>query len=337
MQENYSYADEKVEVIRKGDFLELKYLKPHLVRLKASDRQAIANEVVRMLQMRTLMGKKYFVQKIVGKIIGVSGQMVNRRWQVFKKEGLVALLSGNWEKSKITPTLLRKLEQLSVSDPFLSAEQILEILTSEGICEDISLGTIFIAQRQMDGRRILKLMRKKAAKAFPEVFMQWGYLIQRLFKIIDSLFSRISPKTDQDKASYRVYSRLKSYYKRVSRPGMGPHQKDCYKKRVKLERDKKRNRGFLLRILSGARFFSPECPDCHSKNVKFKFQRERSYKGKKGEIQQGYSRVYKCQNSDCSTNYYTVPPQGVELYARVHREVKAMVFRWFFHLYHPAQ
>jgi len=41
---------------------------------------------------------------------------------------------------------------------------------------------------------------------------------------------------------------------------------------------------------------------------------------------------YKCQNSDCSTNYYTVPPQGVELYARVHREVKAMVFRWFFHL-----
>ena len=33
---------------------------------------------------------------------------------------------------------------------------------------------------------------------------------------------------------------LKSYYKRVSRPGMGPHQKDCYKKSVKLKLDKKR-------------------------------------------------------------------------------------------------
>ncbi len=100
------YRDVNIDVVKQDEHLELNYKTPHLMRIKAGDRQAIDDEVIRMLRMRTPEGKKYFVQKEVGKIIGVSRQMINRRWQVYKQEGLLALLAGEWEKSKITPELL---------------------------------------------------------------------------------------------------------------------------------------------------------------------------------------------------------------------------------------
>jgi transposase-like protein len=52
----------------------------------------------------------------------------------------------------------------------------------------------------------------------------------------------------------------------------------------------------------------------------------------RGEKIQDYSRIYRCLNPRCRTKYFTVFPKGVELYARVHREVKKMTFRWIFHL-----
>ena len=63
---------------------------------------AVDNEVIRMLQMKDKDSKKYFIQKEVGKIIGVSRQMINRRWRVYKEEGLISLLKGEWKHSKIT-------------------------------------------------------------------------------------------------------------------------------------------------------------------------------------------------------------------------------------------
>ncbi len=73
------YQDVNIEVVKQGEYLGLNYKTPHLIRIKASDRQAIDDEVIRMLRMRKPGGQKYFVQKEVGKIIGVSRQMINRR------------------------------------------------------------------------------------------------------------------------------------------------------------------------------------------------------------------------------------------------------------------
>ena len=118
------YRDEKVEVLREGEDLVLKFSTPHVMRIPVTDRQAVDDEVIRMIKMRTVEGGKYFVQEQVGKIIGVSRQMVNRRWQVYNKEGLVALLAGQWEKSKITPKLVDRLAEMVVDNPFLFAHEI---------------------------------------------------------------------------------------------------------------------------------------------------------------------------------------------------------------------
>ncbi len=72
------YQDINIEVVKQGEYLELNYKTPHIIRIKAGDRQAIDDEVIRMLKMRTEVGSKYFVQKEVGRIIGVSRQMINQ-------------------------------------------------------------------------------------------------------------------------------------------------------------------------------------------------------------------------------------------------------------------
>jgi len=76
------YRDEKVEAFREEEDLVLQFSQPYELRIPCTDRQAIDVEVIRMIKMRTLGGRKSFIQEEVGKIIGVSRQMINRRWQV---------------------------------------------------------------------------------------------------------------------------------------------------------------------------------------------------------------------------------------------------------------
>ncbi|MEE9502036.1 MAG: DDE-type integrase/transposase/recombinase [Candidatus Aminicenantaceae bacterium] len=324
------YQDVNTEVLKQGEYLELNYKTPHLIRIKASDRQAMDDEVIRMLRMRSPEGQKYFVQKEVGKIIGVSRQMINRRWQVYRQEGLLALLAGEWEKSKITPALLDRLAEIVVENPFLFEHEIKERLQEEGVCGEISEATLYSALRKMDGRNLIMLMREKASKSVPEAFMEAGYIIERLFGIIDDLFIKVS-KEAIDHALKQGLEYLRSYFRQATHNRTGPTEKDKYTQRKKLGRDKKRKIWFLKYLLSGMRGIQ-ECPDCHSREIKFFFKRERGYKDKKGEKIQSYSRVYQCLNRQCRTKYFTRPPDGVELYSRVHRDVKKMTLRWIFHL-----
>jgi transposase-like protein/transposase len=331
MTDKRVYADDKMDVVKRGEYLELKYKTPHLIRIKASDTQAIDDEVVRMLKIRTEDGRKYFIQQEVGKVIGVSRQMINRRWQVYKQEGLLALLSGAWQKSKITPELLDRLAEICVGNPFLFVHEIKEQLQSEGVCGEISARTLSTALSMMDGRKLIKLMREKARKKAPKVFMKAGYMIERLFKIIEVLFTKIPEGAKDDMLKQDILS-LKSYFRRATPHRVGPSEKDKYQKRKKLERDKKRNRGFLSHLITKSCRTTIECPDCHSEKVKFVFKRERTYKAKLGEHKHDYSCVYKCLNEECRTKYFTQPPHGVELYARVHKDVKKMALRWVFHM-----
>ena len=66
------YRDEKVAVFKEGKDLVLVFTQPHVLRIPVQDRQAMDDEVIRMLRMRTRDGRRYFLQKEVGKIIGVS-------------------------------------------------------------------------------------------------------------------------------------------------------------------------------------------------------------------------------------------------------------------------
>jgi len=328
--EQIIYRDEKVEVFRQAEDLILIYKEPHILRINSKDRQAIDDEVIRMLRMRTEDGRKYFVQKEVGRIIGVSRQMINRRWQVYKEEGLLPLLAGEREKSQITPQLLDRLAEIVVENPFLFEHEIKERLQEEGVCGEISDGTLYSALKQMDGRKLIMLMREKASKAVPEAFMEAGYMIERLFGIIDDLFSKV-PKEAIAPAFKQGLEYLSSYFRQATNKRAGPTEKDKYTQRKKLVRDKRRKIGFLKHLLARIRGVQ-ECPDCHSHQIKFFFKRERGYKDENGEKIQSYSRVYQCLNRECRTKYFTRPPEGVELYSRVHRKVKKMVLRWIFHL-----
>ena len=326
MTDKRVYADDKIEVVKRGEYLEIKYKSPHLIRIKADDTQAIDNEVIRMLRMRTEEDRKYFNQLEVGKVIGVSRQMINRRWQVYKQEGLLALLSEAWQKSKITPEILDRLAHICVENPFLYAHEIKERLRSEGVCGGISAATLRTALSMIDGKKMIQLMREKARKKAPKVFMKAGYMIEKLFKISEELVDKIPEKTMDDRLKQDVLS-LRTYFRRATLHRLGPGDKDKYQERKKLGRDKRRNRGFLSHLITKSCRATIECPDCHSEEVRFMFKRERGYKDKQGEPMQDYSCVYKCMNEECRTKYFTRPPHGVELYARVHKDVKKMTLR----------
>ncbi|MBA7588017.1 hypothetical protein ES708_30065 [subsurface metagenome] len=174
------------------------------------------------------------------------------------------------------------------------------------------------------------LMREKASKHVPEAFMEASYMIKRLFGIIDYLFTKV-PKEAIDNAIKQGLEYLRSWFRKATKDRTGPTEKDKYTQRKKLKRDKKRKIWFLKYLLEGI-IGIQECPDCRSREIKFFFKRERGYKDKNGKKIRSYSRVYRCLNRECNTRYFTRPPDGVELYSRVHREVKKMTLRWTFHL-----
>ena len=333
------YQNEKVEVLKKEGYLEIKYLKPHIIRIAVDNRMAVDNEVIRMLQMKDRDSKKYFIQKEVGKIIGVSRQMINRRWQVYKEEGLISLLKGEWKHSKITGEVLRRLGEISVENPFLTPKEIIEILKSEGICKEMSETTVYNAQQMLDGRKLIELMRKKwdtkEAETF-RAFMGANYIVKKLFEIIESLFNKLKDKGNRENTQVvyekSLFNYLKRYYQTIEEKKRGKYKRDKYEPRKKLKRDKKRIIRLIKNMLKRRKDMLIRCPDCGSKKIKFKFKRERYYIDKAGIKQRTYSRVYRCLNSSCTTKYFTIPPKGVELYARFHSEVKKMVLRWIFHL-----
>jgi len=325
------YRDEKVEAVRTSEHLVLRFLKPHTLRIPLGDRKAVDDEVIRMIKMRTADSRKYFVQAQIGGVIGVSRQMINRRWQVYREEGLLALLAGEWDKSKITPALLDRLAELVVENPFLFAHEIKEKLKAEGVCDEISDTSLHSAVRQMDGRKLVMLMRAKADRQSPQAFTQAGYVIERLFAVVEELLGKLHAQPAEAIDNVGLYEQLRLLYHRYIRHRPSPTEKDCYLPRKKLARDCRRKIAFLQALL-GRIFPANRCPDCHSGEVRFFFRRPRGYVTARGEKIRSYSTIYRCLNRDCPTKYFTVPPKGVELYARVHRDVKKMTLRWIFHL-----
>ena len=112
------HKDDMVEVTKESNHYILNYLQPHTIKIDINDKVAVDDEIIRMLRIRTEDNKKYFAQKTIGTLFNLSRQMINRRWQVFKTEGLISLLNGEYERSKITPQLVERLTELIVINPF---------------------------------------------------------------------------------------------------------------------------------------------------------------------------------------------------------------------------
>ena len=216
MDKDIVFEDDSVKATEKDDNIEILYKKPNKITLDKNDRKDMDNELIRMLRLRLEDDKKFITQEKIGKIFGISRQMVNRRWQVYKQDGLLALLSGREENFKITPELLRRLEEISVENPFLSASDIKKILISEKLCDDISEASIYSAQRQMDGRRIVELLRKKESKNIPQELSETGYLIGQLLKMIEDLFDKVPPKKKEEVLNNSLYNYLKPCLVRVA-------------------------------------------------------------------------------------------------------------------------
>lgn len=280
------YHDEKVEAFRQGEDLIVLYTRPHMLRIPVTDRQAIDNEVIRMLKMRTGYGHKYFIQEEVGKIIGVSRQMINRRWQVYQNEGLIALLARQWEKSKITPKLLDRLAEILVEDPFLFTQQIKQRLQAEGVCGEIGNIPIQEAIKQMDGRKLVMLMRRKSAKRVPEAFVEAGYVIERLFRIIEDLLEKVQTDPGQQSVKQGEIEKLKRLFYRHLGHRVGPTERDSYRPRKKLQRDCKRKIGVLKQVL-GWIGWQQRCPDCHGAEVQLHCRRGRRHVDKGGRNHTG--------------------------------------------------
>jgi len=321
--------NDKILAKQNDEYIVIQYKIPYTLKIALDNQQDIDSEIIRMLKMKTQDEKKIFLQKDVGEIMNLSRQMINRRWKLYKNDGLMAVLKGNYHRRTITPEVLSRLEELYVENPFLKSKEVKKILEDESLCDYISHTATLFAKNHLNSNRMIWLMRKKAERNIPEAFFSSAYLIERLFDIIDSLLSKTIDKVCS-LIMNEVYF-LKNIFLRATKKGNSPTQNDKYQKRKKLARDKNRNIGVISRLLNGL-FSKQLCPDCHSYDVKRIFKRKRMYKNKKGEIINSYSTVYKCESVGCSTDYFTIPPKGVELYARVHKNVKRTVFRWIFHL-----
>lgn len=353
------YKNDFLEAIREGKFLRINYLQPQTILIDMEKKEDVDSEIIRMLKIRSQKPKPgpYASQEVVGKIMNLSRQMISRRWHLYKDKGLQGLLKDKDERenSQITPQVLKRLPQLIVMNPFLSGNDLKKILEKEGLSDGISISTIYNAQQQMDGKEIVQLLREKGDRSDPDVFMSSNYIFEKLSEIIDSLIEQLPWEHFQKVAQpLHLYDLLKSHIRKTIQSCTNRNRnRDLVQQRKKLQRDKKRNQNLIKRFIYGDGASSLDadadadadvdvdmdmdmamamCPDCLEQQGKFHFSRERHYRDETGEKITGFSTVYHCLNPSCATKYFTIPPKGVELYARVHKKVKQSVLRWTFNL-----
>lgn len=329
------FKNSQVEVKEKNENIVIKYKKPHKIIIPKNDKSRIDMEIVRLNKIKQLNNNKFIYQKTMGEMFSVSRQMINRRIMVEKKDGIIFLLQREWEKSKLTEPVERRITELVCENVFLSADQISEYLTREGTVDKISAGCVYNGIKDMDGQYVVKLLKEKSEKSKPEIHMSGRYIIDRLIKIVTDLLEMIADKDfNKLKANENDIKNILENYKQVSKPKKTNEKKqwDCYSPRKKLKRDIKRKNNCLRMIFDFLAGKAICCPDCLSENITFLFERERYPLNERGEKYTDVSRIYKCNNRECRTKWFTLTPKDVELYAHVNTKLKEQVFELLFHV-----
>ena len=318
----------------------IEYLSPHRIVIKAGQEQFKEAEIIRLCRLQSLEGKKFMTQAAVGQAFNLSRQMINRRKRVVEQEDLVTLLLGEYEKSKLTPKVKKRILDLVVSNWHITPDEIAHILVEEGLVptesglvNKISAGTVRQGIQQMDGLEVVKRMRQILEKGQSGPVLSRDYLIDRLLELVKQL---LHGKSQQVEKTYQQLNQIREQYP-VEEPGhQGPYQWNQYQERVYLQRDKRRKKRLLEGVVNGEiALKGPRpltCPDCGSEQVTKKEERPRNYTDENGDTVNGVAVRMRCQNEACRTKTFTLLPSGLELWARVTVDVKRKALKLIFHV-----
>ncbi len=333
--------NDRIKAQKKDNKVIITYLKPTRIELDMNDQQSLDAEIIRMCRLKQEYSEKYITQKEIGRLFGVSRQMINRRNRVVTDHDLLTLLQGQYVTEILRDDVKNRIAELLVSNWRYTNEQIADILIKEALVQQISTGTIQNAIKQVDGIKVRKLMRQMLTKgrAGQNEFSQ-DYLIDSLFDLVDKLMSQQKDNVHPYQHDYDKLTNFKKAYLSVNEKSEN-EQKTKYKKdrayqRVHLARDRNRVKNAVLGMVYG--YDSPNltnviCPDCHSNDVIRKHKRKRSYTDEYGVKHTSHcALVAQCKNPDCSTNYFTVLPDFIQQWARYTKDAKRKGFKLIFHV-----
>lgn len=311
------------------------FLSPQRIVLKAGQDQFEA-EIVRLCQLRTPEGKKFITQAEIGHAFELSRQMINRRKRVVEQEGLVTLLLGEYEKSKLTPTVQQRILDLIVSNWHINQTEIVRLLVEEGFVNNISVGAVRQGIQQMDGLKIVKRMRQILEKGESAPDLSKDYLIDRLCELVKKLLHEKGGSLGQVEKAYQELNQIRKMYPDKKVANTGRYKWNQNHERVHLKRDRRRKKRQLEKIVnresSKQAVRSLICPDCGTDDVTKKEERDRTYTNENGDKITDVAIRMRCQNEDCKTKTFTILPVGLELWARVTVGVKRKALKLIFHV-----
>jgi len=335
------HLDHRIAAYKRRDKLVIQYLQPTRIELDMKDDQLLEAEISRLCCLKGISGRKYVNQKEIGKLFGVSRQMINRRKRVVEEYDLLTLLKRENVTEILRPEVKERIMQLAVSNWHCSDEQIAKTLIEEGWVEKISVGSVHNAIKQMDGCKVRKLMRQMVSKGnFAGNEFSSAYLIKKLFDLLERVMAQLGKKSHPYMEDYHnLQTFKKDYLKPLKTNQAGKYKRDRAYERVKLARDRNRRKKVLSRIVYGDWQAHGEgvreiiCPDCCSDNVHFKFKRPRQFRDQWGVKHAGdFASIYRCDNPYCTTKYFTYLPPGLELWARYITKAKRKGLKLVFHV-----
>lgn len=325
--ERLIYEDERIAARESDQYLVIEYKQPHRIYLPGSDHLWQDLEIVRLNRLKTLAGTKYLYQEAIGGCFGLSRQMVNRRVMAAKRKGVVGLLSGMYQRSKLTSEVLSRMAELFADNVFIGAERVAEILRTEKLVSSISSATVRHGLELMSAAKLIELLRQRACRDYAGILLGPDYLIERLFGVIEKLIEMIRRR--RWGGLERLCHDTENLHQSFCRGG---RRQDTYRPRKKLARDLRRRFNWLWSILRGKLSRKVRCPDCLESQVRFRFQRARYAWDSQGQRYQSFSQIYRCSNPLCQTKYFTLPPRELELYARYTTGAKRLTFKLLFHV-----
>jgi len=238
------HLDHRIAAYKRRDKLVIQYLQPTRIELDMKDDQLLEAEISRLCCLKGISGRKYVNQKEIGKLFGVSRQMINRRKRVVEEYDLLTLLKRENVTEILRPEVKERIMQLAVSNWHCSDEQIAKTLIEEGWVEKISVGSVHNAIKQMDGCKVRKLMRQMVSKGnFAGNEFSSAYLIKKLFDLLERVMAQLGKKSHPYMEDYHnLQTFKKDYLKPLKTNQAGKYKRDRAYERVKLARDRNRRK-----------------------------------------------------------------------------------------------
>jgi transposase-like protein len=298
--------------------------------------QMVDVEMVKLLLLRDPLGKKVFTQAEVGKLFGFSRQMTNRRIRLVEDTGdLVPLVKREYDKTVLSDEVVKRIAEIIADDWWKSDKDIAAQIISEGLTGKICSRAVNWALRNMDARFLRNSIRDRIKKGDLRAEMAQGYLIRRLFEIIEGLVEKEKIQPNQE------YLDLQSLAAKLeeNNPASGPrgkYRRNVEQLRLSTEKNRIRRKNVLEKAIVEDWDIYKErpvlCPDCLGPAVKLKQKRERKFKNRACRLEETIAEQYECKNPECLTKTFTRLPNELEPWAQADFFLKRQVFNLLFHV-----